>query len=59
MPRAQAAQERRFDTVQVHLQARELCGLAKSLPVDLDRLVSQGILPKDTIEKLKRIEKLS
>jgi hypothetical protein len=48
----------RIDTLQLQRDARELSDLAKSLPSDMDR-VSHGLLPKDTIDKLKRIEKLS
>ena len=39
-------------------QARELAELAQSIPDDVFR-VSNGTLPKDMSEKLKRIEKLS
>lgn len=48
----------RIDTLQLQREARELSDLASSLPADIDR-VSHGLLPKDTIDKLKRIEKLS
>jgi hypothetical protein len=48
----------RIDPVQLQREARELSDLAKSLPSDMDQ-VSHGLLPKDTIDKLKRIEKLS
>jgi hypothetical protein len=39
-------------------QALELAGLARSIPADVSQ-VSNGTLPKDMSEKLKRIEKLS
>jgi hypothetical protein len=39
-------------------QARELAELAQSIPEDVFH-VSNGTLPKDMSEKLKRIEKLS
>jgi len=39
-------------------QAKEILELSQSLQADL-RQVNRGILPKETIEKLKRIEKLS
>ena len=39
-------------------QARELAELAQSIPDDVFQ-VSNGTLPKDMSEKLKRIEKLS
>lgn len=48
----------RIDPLQLQRQARELSDLANSLPADMDH-VSHGLLPKDTIDKLKRIEKLS
>lgn len=53
-----APQPLHMDTVQLQRDARELSDLAKTIPADIDR-VSHGILPKDTIDKLKRIEKLS
>ena len=48
----------RLDPVQLQREARELSDLAQSLPLDIQQ-VSQGLLPKETIEKLKRVEKLS
>jgi hypothetical protein len=48
----------RIDTLQLQREARELSDLAKSLPADMDQ-VNHGLLPTDTIDKLKRIEKLS
>jgi len=39
-------------------KARELSDLARTLPADIDN-VNHGLLSKDVIEKLKRIEKLS
>lgn len=48
----------RIDPLQLQREARELSDLAKSLPADMDQ-VDHGLLPKDTIDKLKRIEKLS
>ncbi len=47
-----------IDPLQLQREARELSDLASSLPSDMDR-VRNGLLPKDTIDKLKRIEKLS
>jgi copper oxidase (laccase) domain-containing protein len=46
------------DTVQLQREAQELSELSQSILLDIQR-VNQGLLPKDTIEKLKRIEKLS
>ena len=48
----------RIDPVQLQREARELSDMAKSLPADMDQ-VGHGLLPKDTVDKLKRIEKLS
>jgi hypothetical protein len=46
------------DPAQLEREAREILELAQSLQADIQR-VNRGILPKDTIAKLKRIEKLS
>lgn len=51
-------QKRHFDAVQAEREARELSDLAKSVPLDVEH-VNQGLMPKDMLEKLKRIEKLS
>lgn len=48
----------RIDPLQLQREAGELSDLAKSLPADMDQ-VGHGLLPMDTIDKLKRIEKLS
>ena len=48
----------RSDPIAVQREAEELVDTAQSLQVDIAAL-KQGLLPKDTIEKLKRIEKLS
>jgi hypothetical protein len=48
----------RIDAVQLQRQADELSSLAQSIPTDINS-VARGILPKDVLEKLKRIEKLS
>ncbi len=48
----------RVEPVQLQREARELSDLARTLPGDIDN-VNRGLLPKDVIEKLKRIEKLS
>jgi hypothetical protein len=39
-------------------EAQELSALASSIPGDVDQL-KKGLLPKDLVDKLKRIEKLS
>jgi hypothetical protein len=38
--------------------AQELAELSASIPADVKR-VNGGLLPKDLVEKLKRVEKLS
>ena len=47
-----------LDSVKLRAEANELADLARSVPSDVDQ-VSQGKLPRDIAEKLKRIEKLS
>jgi hypothetical protein len=47
-----------IDRVQIEREARELSDLAKTLPTDIDH-VNRGLLPKDVLDKLKRIEKLA
>ena len=47
-----------IDTVSLERDARELAELSASIPADLER-VNRGLLPKDVLEKLKRVEKLS
>ncbi|HVI08816.1 MAG TPA: hypothetical protein VND65_11030 [Candidatus Binatia bacterium] len=39
-------------------EAKELADLSQTLPADIDA-TNHGLLPKDTIEKLKRIQKLA
>jgi len=51
-------QKHHVDTLELQREASELSDLAKTLPSDIGQ-VSQGLLPKDVIEKLKKIEKLS
>lgn len=46
------------DALELQRQAKELLELSQSLQPDMES-VSHGLLPKDTIDKLKRIEKLS
>ena len=46
------------DPVQLQREAKELLGLSQSVQPDMES-VSHGLLPKDTAEKLKRIEKLA
>jgi len=48
----------RIDAIQLQRDAKELSDLAQSLPADIDQ-INRGLLPKDILVKLKRIEKLS
>ena len=46
------------DLAKLKHDADELASLARSIPPGIDQ-VSKGMLPKDMVEKLKRIEKIS
>ena len=48
----------RLDPAKLQKEAAELADLARSIPPDIDS-VTKGVLPKDMLDKLKRIEKLS
>jgi len=48
----------RFANVELQKDVRELAELCASVPNDMDG-VKQGLLSKDVLEKLKRVEKLS
>jgi hypothetical protein len=48
----------RVDPVKLHKDAKELADLADSVPSDIEQ-VNRGTLPKELLDKLKRIEKLS
>jgi hypothetical protein len=48
----------KLDPVQLQREARELLELSQSLQLDIES-VNRGLLPKDTSEKLKRIQKLA
>jgi hypothetical protein len=50
--------KRRVDTTQIQKEADELARMAQTIPADVAS-VRKGMLPKDVIEKLKQIEKLS
>ncbi len=52
------AQTRRIDSVQVQKEADDLARMAQTIPADVAS-ARKGMLPKDVIEKLKQIEKLS
>ncbi len=49
---------RRLDLVQAQREADDLARTAQTIPSDVAS-VRKGMLPKDVIEKLKQIEKLS
>lgn len=49
---------RRVDAAQVQKEADDLARMAQTIPNDVAS-VRKGMLPKDVIEKLKQIEKLS
>jgi hypothetical protein len=49
---------RRIDAAKVQKEADELARIAQTIPIDMAS-VRKGMLPKDMIEKLKQIEKLS
>lgn len=46
------------DIVKLKRDAQELADLSASIPVDVNH-ANQGLLPKDLLDKLKRVEKLS
>jgi hypothetical protein len=49
---------RHVDSAQVQKEADDLARLAQTIPTDVSS-IRKGMLPKDLIEKLKQIEKLS
>lgn len=54
----ESAPRPRIDFVEMQRESRELSDLAHTVPADMEN-VTRGLMPKDLIEKLKRIEKLS
>jgi len=48
----------RIDPTRLQAEAKELFELLQSLQPDM-HFIQNGLLPKDTVEKLRRIEKLS
>jgi hypothetical protein len=46
------------DIVRLQKEAQELADLSASIHADIER-VNRGLLSKDVVEKLKRVEKLS
>ncbi|MFY9560318.1 MAG: hypothetical protein WAQ52_08810 [Terriglobales bacterium] len=57
-PASEPKSIQRLDTFAMEREARELSALASSIPGDVEQL-KKGLLPKDAMDKLKRIEKLS
>lgn len=55
---AEARKRPALDMVSLQRDAHELAELSASIPSDLQR-VNHNFLPKDMLEKLKRVEKLS
>ncbi len=55
---APSVERGQVDYVQLQRDANELAKLAQSIPPDIEN-TAKGLLPKDVIERLKRIEKLS
>lgn len=55
---APQAPVRKIDLDQLQQEADELSALAQTIPADV-KSVTQGVLSKDLLDKLKRIEKLS
>ena len=51
-------QQHRLDPVKLQRDADDLARTAQTIPVDVAN-IRRGTLPKDTIQKLKEIEKLS
>jgi hypothetical protein len=49
---------KKIDAAKIRTEAEELAKVAATIPGDIDQ-VTQGKLPKDLNDKLKRIEKLS
>jgi hypothetical protein len=56
--REPASSSRRIDLAQLQREADDLARTAQTIPTDVAS-VRKGMLPKDVIEKLKQIEKLS
>jgi len=56
--KAPTTSTRRIDLEQVQREADDLARTAQTIPSDVAS-VRKGMLPKDVIEKLKQIEKLS
>jgi hypothetical protein len=54
----QSSRRAHLDPAELQQEVQELSRLAQDLTQDIDA-VNRGILPKDTVSKLKRVEKLA
>jgi apolipoprotein N-acyltransferase len=54
----QSSRRAHLDPAELQQEVQELSRLAEDLTQDIDA-VNRGILPKDTVSKLKRVEKLA
>lgn len=54
----QPSQRAHIDPAQLQQEAQELSSLAQDLTQDIDS-VNRGLMPKDTVDKLRRVEKLA
>jgi hypothetical protein len=50
--------KKRFDAATARKQAEQLAELTRKLPDEIDA-VSKGVLPKDLVEQLKKVQKLA
>lgn len=57
-PNSPSLPSKHIDLVQAQREANDLARTAQTIPLDVAS-VRKGMLPKDVIEKLKQIEKLS
>ncbi|HEY1658207.1 MAG TPA: hypothetical protein VGG14_07665 [Candidatus Sulfotelmatobacter sp.] len=58
IPPPTATRQKRIDAIEFQSEANDLARIAQTIPADVSS-IQQGQLPKDFIEKLKEIEKLS
>ena len=58
LPPPPTPQKARLDAAKLRQEADELARISQTIPADVSSL-QLGMLPKDMIEKLKQIEKLS
>ena len=57
-PHTDSSAKMRVSPAQLRQEAEELSSLAQTLTQDIDA-VNRGVLPKDTVSRLKRVEKLA